>query len=167
MKKIFAITLTALLLVSTFSIYTFAKTKANEASLETMFGVDGKQEKRDHPILRRILQRIAVKLDLTDEQKAQIRQILENEKPTVQPIVQDAIATRRLILESTKNGNFDETQVRALATRQAQNVANLIVERERVKTQIYQVLTPEQRAKVEQMKEQFEQKIRERVMQGL
>lgn len=167
MKKLFAITLSVLLLVSAFSVYTFAKSAAEEASLETMFAQDGKQELDKHPVLRRILQRIASRLDLTDVQKEQVREILEAERPIVQPIIQDTIATRHLILEETKKGNFDEARVRDLATRQGVNLSKLIVERERVKTQIYHVLTPEQRAKVAEMKDRFEQKIRERIMQGL
>ncbi len=91
---------------------------------------------------------------------------LEKEKPVIKPILEDAKATRQKILAATANGTFNEEQITALANHQAQNMAKLIVERERVKTQIYQVLTPEQRAKLEQMKEHFEKRIKERVMQG-
>jgi len=164
MKKLLAFAIVAILLVSTLSVVAFANHVSKNASVDAMFALDNKG-KGDHPFIRRILNRIADRLDLTDEQRAQIRQILEKERPVVQPLLEDAKATRQQILAATANGTFNEEQITALANHQAQNMAKLIVERERVKTQIYQVLTPEQRKKVEEMKERFEQRIRERVMQ--
>ncbi|MGO9373684.1 MAG: Spy/CpxP family protein refolding chaperone, partial [Syntrophobacteraceae bacterium] len=52
-----------------------------------------------------------------------------------------------------KSGPFDEAKVRSIAKGQADILANMIVARERIKSQIYAVLTPEQRAKAEKLRE--------------
>ena len=119
------------------------------------------QRDGDQPFLRRFLKRIGSFLDLTEAQRAQIKTILETERPKLQPLVLQAAATHKALVEATKNGEFNEAQLRVLAAQQGQTVANLIVEKERVKTQIYQVLTPEQRAKLEQLRQRVETRVRE------
>lgn len=166
MKKVLTIALGVIFLISTLGVFALAKSSAESVAIDKMFASDGKANLENHPIVRRILNRIADRLDLTDEQKSQIRQIFQDARPRVQPLVQQAIATRHDLQEATANGTFNEAQVRVLAERQGRTVGQLIVEKERVKTQIYNVLTPEQRQKVEQMKDRFEQRLRERVMEG-
>jgi Spy/CpxP family protein refolding chaperone len=119
------------------------------------------QRDNDQPFLRRFLARIGSYLDLTEAQRAQLKVILETERPKLQPLVIQAVITHKAIVEATKTGEFNEAQIRVLATQQGQTVANLIVEKERVKTQIYQVLTPEQRTKLEQLRQRFETRVRE------
>ena len=115
----------------------------------------------EQPFLRRFLARLGNYLELTETQRAQIKTILETERPKLQPLVIQAALTHKEIVEATKTGEFNETQIRALATQQGQHVANLIVEKERVKTQIYQVLTPAQRTKLDQLRQRFEARVRE------
>lgn len=141
----------------------FAVRAADPTGLDAVFAQDGKGG-GDHPILRRIINRIADRLELTPEQRAQIRQILEDERPTVQPMVADLLATRAALKKATAGGTFDEAEVQRLAQHQGQTLGRLIVERERVKAQIYQVLTPAQREKADQFRTRIEERIRERVM---
>jgi periplasmic protein CpxP/Spy len=96
---------------------------------------------------------------LTDQQKTQIKQILENEKPKVQPLRDQLRNEHQQMAALTKDGAFDEAQVRNIANQQAQTQANLIVERQRVKSEIYQLLTPDQRTKADQMKAQLGQRM--------
>jgi Spy/CpxP family protein refolding chaperone len=104
-------------------------------------------------------QRMATELGLTDQQKTQIKQILENEKPKVQPLRDQLRNEHQQMAALTKDGAFDEAQVRNIANQQAQTQANLIVERQRVKSEIYQLLTPDQRTKADQMKAQLGQRM--------
>jgi Spy/CpxP family protein refolding chaperone len=48
-------------------------------------------------------------------------------------------------------GPFDEAKVTALATQNSQTMIQLQVEHERVKSQIIQILTPDQKAKLAQI----------------
>ena len=109
---------------------------------------------------QKFLVRASVMLNLSDEQDTQIKAILEAEKPKVQPLIAELAANRKALQEATDNGAFNEAQVSAIAAKQGDTLAALIVEKERVKTQIYAVLTPEQRAKAEQFRSRIEDRIK-------
>jgi Spy/CpxP family protein refolding chaperone len=49
------------------------------------------------------------------------------------------------------SGPFDETKTRALATQNSQTMVELQVEHERIKSEIMQILTPDQKAKLAQI----------------
>ena len=110
---------------------------------------------------QKFLDRASVYLSLSDAQEAQIKAILEAEKPKVQPLVFELAATRKALNEATDNGAFNEAQVKAIAAKQGETLAALIVEKERVKTQVYAVLTPEQRAKAEQFRARIEDRMKQ------
>ena len=94
-------------------------------------------------------------LDLTDDQKNQVRQIMEASKAKVRPLRESMKANREKLRAATADGKFDEALVQTLATEQANISARLLVERTRAKSQIFQILTPEQRTKAAQVKESF------------
>jgi protein CpxP len=166
MKNRMAIAISAVLLITACTVFAFAKT-GDATGLDSIVmqetGAKGSGN-AGHPFIRRVMNRIADRLKLTDEQKAQIKTILEAERPTVEPLVRQLVATKQQLREATTNGQFNEAQVRALAERQGQTLSQLIVEKERVKTQIYHVLTPEQRAEAEKIRTRIEEKIGERLM---
>ena len=110
----------------------------------------------NRPIIDRIVSRITRQLDLTDDQQTQVKSILEAERSKVAPLLAEAAKNRQQLHESTASGKFDEAQVRSLATRQAQTMTEMIVEKERVNTRIYnEVLTAEQRTKADQLLERM------------
>ena len=98
-------------------------------------------------------------LDLTEEQKGQFKSIREASRSKVQPIREALKANRQKLHEMTKSGTFDEATVTALANEQAGLSAQLMVERARVQSQTFALLTDEQKAKAaearEKMKERF------------
>ena len=58
------------------------------------------------------------------------------------------------MLTATSNGAFDQAKVTALANQQAQLMAQMTVQKQSIQHQIYnQVLTPEQRATADQMRQ--------------
>jgi protein CpxP len=107
-------------------------------------------ERSDHS--GRILQRMTAELNLTDSQQTRIKTILDTEKAKIQPLRQQLRQNRSA--QTSNTGTFDEAQVRAYAVKQAQLRADLTVERERTKSQIYAVLTPEQRDKARSLLQQ-------------
>lgn len=104
----------------------------------------------------RMLQRMTEQLNLTDAQQAQIKTILQTEKTKIQPLRQQ-LRQNRLAQTSVVTGTFDEAQVRSFAAKQAQIMTDLTVERERTKSQIYAVLTPDQRQKAQALMQQHRQ----------
>lgn len=101
-------------------------------------------------------------LDLTDEQKAQVKTIMQASKETSKPIREQMKANREKLQTLSDSGNFDQAQVQAIANQQGALSAQMIVEKEKVKSQINALLTPEQKAKAAEMKAQFKQKREER-----
>jgi Spy/CpxP family protein refolding chaperone len=76
------------------------------------------------------------------------------ERAKMKPLVQKLKAGRDQ-LRALPKGQFDEAKVRVIAKEQANIITDLIVEKQRMKSRFYAVLTPEQRAKFEQMREKW------------
>jgi len=93
-------------------------------------------------------------LDLTDAQKKEMFSIRLEERAKMKPLVQNLKAGRDQLCALPK-GQFDEAKVRAIAKGQADIITELIVAKQRMKSKMYAVLTQEQRAKVEQMREKW------------
>lgn len=102
---------------------------------------------------------LAHRLDLTDAQRAQAKEILAREKPTVQPLLQQLAQTRHQLRQFEEGGTFDEAQVRAIAGQQAQTLTELTVQRARIEAELVKILTPEQKTKLTQMMDRREQRM--------
>jgi Spy/CpxP family protein refolding chaperone len=89
--------------------------------------------------------RMAKKLDLTEDQQKQIRAILESERQKAAPLRQQLAENREQVRKAIEAQRFDESAVRALAAGQTAARVELIVSRARAKSQIFALLTPEQR----------------------
>lgn len=95
-------------------------------------------------------------LELTDAQQAQVKQIFASEKPTMMPLVQQLHQTRQQLRQLEQSSTFDEAKVRALASQQAQTMTELTVEKAKVANQIFNLLTPDQKAKAQKFMERRE-----------
>ncbi len=91
-------------------------------------------------------------IDLTDEQKTQMKAIREANKAQFAPIREAMKANRQKMQEATANGAFDEATVTMLANEQAGLMAKMTVERARIKSQTFALLTADQKAKLSEMK---------------
>lgn len=106
--------------------------------------------------------RIFGKLDLTDAQKAQMKQIRQNSREEMRPLMEQIRAKRLEIRQAQAGGTVDESLVRQKLTEIAPLEAKLMAERGRIHQEMLAVLTPEQRTKLEQLREQFKSKRGER-----
>ena len=97
------------------------------------------------------------KLDLTDAQQAQVKDIMTKEKPTIQPMILQMAQGHQQLQQLVMSGAFDEAKVRALATQQTQNMTELTVQRARIASELYQVLTPDQKTKLSDLITQHQQ----------
>lgn len=106
--------------------------------------------------------RLAKQLNLTDAQKAQMKQIREASKTKTQPLRESMKSIRQQMAAATADGNFNEAQVQTLAAQQANIMAQLTVEKERTKSQTYAILTPEQQTQLKALKEQMKERFKNR-----
>jgi len=90
-------------------------------------------------------------LDLTADQHTQVKAIFEKEKPTLQPLMQQMRQNHNAMSALEASGTFDEAKTRALATQNSQTMVELQVEHARIKSEIMQILTPDQKAKLAQI----------------
>jgi Spy/CpxP family protein refolding chaperone len=95
-----------------------------------------------------LLQRIAEKLNLTGDQKSQIKTILVGEKDTLQNLLGQLHDARKNLRAAIQAGDANESSVRAASARVASAEADLAVERMKLFSKISPVLTDEQRQKI-------------------
>ncbi len=97
---------------------------------------------------------LARQLNLTDAQKQQVKSIWQSQKTTMRPLMQQMTQNRVAMLTATSNGAYDQAQVTALANQRAQLMAQMTVQKEAIRHQIYaQVLTSDQRATADQLRQ--------------
>lgn len=98
-------------------------------------------------------------LDLSSAQQDQIRAIMQKEKPTLAPLMQQIKQFHSQMNQFDQSGTFDEAKVRALATQQSQTMIELAVQHARIKSEMLQVLTPDQKTKFAQLQAKREQRM--------
>ena len=99
------------------------------------------------------------KLDLTDAQQAQAKAILDKEKPGFQTLMQQMADGHKQMRTLEESPTFDEPTVRAQATKQAQTMTELIVAKARVKSELFAILTTDQRAKATKIMNRHEERM--------
>jgi protein CpxP len=110
------------------------------------------------------MERMAQELNLTDAQKAQIKTIMQSQRATVRPLIQQLEQNRAAMLSATAGGAFDQAKVQQFANQRAQIMAQLEVQKAQVHSQIYnQVLTSDQKAKADQMRQTQLERINQRL----
>jgi protein CpxP len=108
-------------------------------------------EKMRHPGPEDMIEHISRELNLTDAQKAQAKTIMEAQRAAGEERHAKLDEIRKQIDAATANGQFDEAVVRPLASQQAQLMADEMVDHLRMHSQLYALLTPEQKTKADQM----------------
>jgi Spy/CpxP family protein refolding chaperone len=98
-------------------------------------------------------------LDLTEAQQTQVKQILAKDKPTLAPLVQQMMQGHQQMRQLIESGAFDENKARTLASQQTQTMTELAVQKARVESDLYQVLTADQKTKLDQFLDKHEQRL--------
>lgn len=158
MKKL-TVAILSIVLIAMGAMFIFAQDATGQK--------DGKRGKRGHFGKRAGHGMMLRGLDLTEEQKTQMKSIRQASRETVKPIREQMKANRQKLQTLSESGTFDEAQVQAIAAQQGNLSAQMIVQRERVKAQMFNILTPEQKTKAAEMKAQFKQKRQERMQKRM
>ncbi len=96
-------------------------------------------------------------LNLTDAQKAQVKQLMEGLETSTKDLREQLFKAGGRPFDDLKDGAFDEAAVRAAAQARANIHVELEVAHARVMSQIYALLTAEQKAKLAERRQHFEQ----------
>jgi len=94
-------------------------------------------------------------LDLTDAQKAQMKQLRESSAQSTRPLMEQIQAKRRELRDANQSGSFNEALATQKLTEIAPLEAKLMGEQFKLHQQMLSVLTAEQKTKLEQSREQF------------
>lgn len=100
-------------------------------------------------------------LNLTGDQKAQIKQIFQSERTTMKPLMQQSFAFRKQMTDMATSDKFDEAAAAKIATQESQLHARLEVEHAKIASQIYQLLSTDQKNKVAEIKAQRQQRMQQ------
>lgn len=92
----------------------------------------------------------AKELNLTDDQKTQMKAIWQKEGPTMKSLFEQQHQID-LQLRQYVEGSFDSAKVQALANQKAQIQAQLTVAETQIHNQMYQLLTPDQQSQLKQI----------------
>jgi periplasmic protein CpxP/Spy len=95
-------------------------------------------------------------LDLSSAQQDQIKAIWEKEKPSVEPLMQQMHQNHAAMKALEATGTFDEAKTRAVATQNAQTMIEVQVQHARIKSEMMQVLTADQKTKLAQFEAKHE-----------
>jgi periplasmic protein CpxP/Spy len=100
-------------------------------------------------------------LNLTDDQKAQIKQIFQAERPTMKPLMQQEHAAHMQMVQLITSGTFDQSKATAIATQESQTHVQLELEHAKIASQVYQLLSSDQKAKVAELIAQRQQRMQQ------
>lgn len=101
-------------------------------------------------------------LELTDAQRTQVRQLVQQHQQQTAPLVErlrTAADARRQAVEAVP---VDEGRIRAASERLAQAQADLTVQQARLRNDIYALLTPEQQQRAQQLRAERDARVGQR-----
>lgn len=101
-------------------------------------------------------------LDLTDEQRTQVRTVLKGHRDEVKALIDNGRAAHDQLFAAASGTPVDENAVRVASARVGEVAADAAILRAKVRAEIFAVLTPEQREKAETMQQQLRERRRER-----
>ena len=102
-------------------------------------------------------------LNLTDDQKTQIKQIFQAERPAMKPLMQQEHAAQTQMIQLITSGTFEQAKVASVAAQESQVHMQMEIEHAKIASQIYQLLSSDQKAKVADIIAQHQQRMQERM----
>jgi protein CpxP len=105
---------------------------------------------------------MAKELQLTTQQKQQIKEIFARNRPQNEPLMKQMHTERQALRTLIQANAIDEAAIRAQSAKVAAVEADLAVQRAKVAREIRAILTPEQIAKEKELQAQRDKKMEER-----
>ena len=98
----------------------------------------------------KIAQRVKEKLNLSEDQIAQIKDVLKSERDSVAELLKQLHAAHKELRATIRNPDSDDNAIRGAASKFAAVQADLAIERAKLFRKINPILTEEQRKQVSQ-----------------
>ena len=105
------------------------------------------------------------RLNLTDEQHAQVKQIMQSERPTFKPLMQQEAQLHQQMMQLVTSGTFDQAKASAIAAQEAQIHMQMQVEHMKRDAQLYSLLDSNQKGQVSDMIAKHQQRMQEHMQQ--
>ena len=101
------------------------------------------------------IERMADRLDLSDEQRDAVHEIVDKARPAFREYRKDLREGRKQLMELATRDEFDKAAIASLADNQGKIIAEMIVHGAEVMNDVRAVLTLEQRAEATEMMQNF------------
>ncbi|HYE72701.1 MAG TPA: Spy/CpxP family protein refolding chaperone [Blastocatellia bacterium] len=113
---------------------------------------------RHHKRGGKMFGRLGQQLNLTDAQKAQMKQIGQSYRERTKALREQLQAKRQELREANQGGVFNEALATQKLTESAAIRAKLMGEQFRMRQEMMAVLTPEQKTQLDQLRQEFKNK---------
>jgi periplasmic protein CpxP/Spy len=100
-------------------------------------------------------------LDLSDAQQAQVKDLMTAFHTASEPYRTQMRDLGQQLQTATAKGAYDEPTVRSIAEKQAKAQVEMTVLNQKLRSDIYQILTPEQRTKVDEGQTRMQNRMRQ------
>ena len=104
-------------------------------------------------------------LNLSDAQQTQMKAVIAKEHAALKPLVQQLHQTHQQ-LRQYELGAYDEAKVRAVAAQESQTLTELTVQKTRIHSELFQMLTPDQQVKMKEFEAHHEARMQKRMAQA-
>lgn len=101
-------------------------------------------------------------LDLSDAQREQVRAVVQRHREEQRTLATRTRAARWALEQAAEAPAGDEAAIRAAAGTLADAEAQMALMRARVRAEVFEVLTPEQRAKADTLRSQVRERVKQR-----
>ena len=105
-------------------------------------------------------------LNLSDDQKTQIHQIMKTEHANMKPLMQQEFQAHQQMMQLVTSGNFDQAKAAAIAAQESQTHVQLQVEHAKIASQVYNLLSSDQKAKVADLIAKHQQRMQEHMQKN-
>jgi len=102
------------------------------------------------------------RLDLSDAQKARVKEILDSHQNDLRTLGTRSMTAHQALDAATTADSFDEAAVRTRSAELAAIDTDMAVMRARVYNEVYQILTPDQQKQLKQLRAEMQQRMQDR-----
>jgi Spy/CpxP family protein refolding chaperone len=102
---------------------------------------------------------ISRELQLTHDQRVQIKSMWISEKPQIARLVRDFAAENKEMQAANSQRGSNQEAILAIADREGTTLARLIIEKQNLQSKVESVLTPAQRTKADEVEKHWQQGI--------
>jgi protein CpxP len=89
-------------------------------------------------------------LNLSDDQRAQMKATMRKEHATLKPLMEQ-LHQMDLQVKTYEEGTYDQAKVQTLVSKQSETMVQLRVQQARIHNELFQMLTPDQQAKMKEV----------------